>query len=82
MDKFHCHDGYILLHFVGKPETGHVRCACRSTADARFEPQCHPAVATAISDDSKQQGQERKVEEDDYIIHYDFDCGYLCAPDF
>ena len=56
--------------------------ACRSTADARFEPQCRPAVATAISDDSKQQGQERKVEEDDYIIHYDFDCGYLCAPDF
>ena len=25
---------------------------------------------------------ERKIEEDDYIIHYDFDCGYLCAPDF
>ena len=33
--------------------------ACRSTADVRFDPQCHPAVATAISDDSKQQGQER-----------------------
>ncbi len=25
---------------------------------------------------------ERKVVEDNYIIHYDFDCGYLCAPDF
>lgn len=25
---------------------------------------------------------ERKVEKDYYIIHYDFDCGYLCAPDF